>query len=161
MLYHGSTHFIADKLEPRVSYACKSLVYATDDYFYALVRAGYFDMRKFMIKEDYDGANVPFRLVEIVPGAFKYAFDRPGYIYEVEDEMFISSPDVNEFVSEHMVTISKTILIPNVFEEMMKHPEHYELIYYDEADSYWPTVRGGKDGYLERRRNRIKRIGLV
>lgn len=158
MLYHGSKYFIEDELEPRLSFACKKLVYATDNYFYALVRAGNFDMTKFLIREDYNGTDKPYQLVEIVPGAFKEVFNCKGYIYEVDERLFVSSGDINEFVSEVNVKIEKRIVIENVYEEMLKHAEHYELVSYEDSEEIWKTVRGGKEGYLERKRQRIQRM---
>lgn len=158
MLYHGSKYFIKDELEPRLSFACKRLVYATDNYFYALVRAGNFDMTKALIREDYNGADKPYQLVEVVPGAFEEVFNCKGYIYEVDDRSFVSSGDINEFVSETNVAIENVIVIENVYEELLKHSEHYELISYEDADEVWMTVRGGKEGYLERRAKRIQKM---
>lgn len=158
MLFHGSKYFIKDELEPRVSFACKKLVYATDNYFYALVRAGNFDITKSLIKEDYNGTDKPYQLVEVVPGAFEEVFNCKGYIYEVDERSFIASADVNEFVSENSVKIEKCTVIENVYEEIMKNAERYELISYDDAEEHWKTVRDGKDGYLQRRKERVERI---
>lgn len=158
MLYHGSKYLIEGELEPRLSFACKKLVYATDNYFYALVRAGNFDMTKFLIREDYNGTDKPYQLVEIVPGAFEEVFNCRGYIYEVDDRAFVSSGDVNEFVSEVNVKIERCIVIENVYEEILKSVEHYELVSYEDSDEIWKTVRGGKEGYLERKRQRIQRM---
>lgn len=158
MLYHGSKYLIEDELEPRLSFACKKFVYATDNYFYALVRAGNFDMTKFLIREDYNGTDTPYQLVEIVPGAFEEVFNCRGYIYEVDDRLFVSSGDINEFVSEVNVKIEKCIVIENVYEEILKNAEHYELVSYEDSEEIWKTVRGGKEGYLERKRQRIQRM---
>lgn len=158
MLYHGSKYFIEGELEPRISFACQKLVYATDNYFYALVRAGNFDMTKSLIREDYKGTDKPYQLVEIVPGAFEEVFNRKGYIYEVDDRSFIGSPDVNEFVSENNVKIENCIVIENVYEEILKNIEHYELISYDNSEEFWKTVRGGKEGYLDRRSKRLQKM---
>lgn len=158
MLYHGSKHLIKNELEPRLSFACKKLVYATNDYFYALVRAGNFDMSKFLIREDYNGTDKPYQLVEVVPGAFDEVFNHRGYIYEIDEQSFVSSDDINEFVSDISVSIKNTIVIENVYEELLKNAEHYELISYGDAEKVWKTVRGGKEGYLERRRKRLLKI---
>ena len=158
MLYHGSKYYIKEELEPRMSFAYKKLVYATDDYFYALVRAGNFDITKALVREDYKGAGKPYQLVEIVPGAFEELFNCKGYIYEVDDRLFISSEDVNEFVSEAKVKIENCIVVENVYEEMLKHSERYELISYENSDEFWKTVRGGKEGYLERKAKRVHKI---
>ena len=161
MLYHGSKYLIEGELEPRMSFACKKLVYATDNYFYALVRAGNFDMTKFLIKEDYNGEGKPYQLVEIVPGAFEEVFNRMGYIYEVDERSFVSSGDINEFVSEINVGIEKRIVINNVYEEMLKYAEHYELVSYEDSEEIWKTVRGGREGYLERRAKRLQMMKEV
>ena len=157
MLYHGSNYFIANRLEPRVSFDYKKLVYATDDYFYALVRAGKFNPEKLTLKEDYMGKAERFRLVELVPGAFKEVFDVSGYIYEIDEHSFKPNGTL-EYVAEEEIDILTATKIHNVWEEIQKNIEHYELIYHDEADDYWTTVRGGKDGYLERRANRIRKL---
>ena len=157
MLYHGSNCLITNGLEPRVSFDYKKLVYATDDYFYALVRAGKFNMEKFTCKEDYEGKDKPFRLIELMPGTFKEVFDVEGYIYEVDDDSFKSNGPL-EYVSEQRVDICKVIKIDNVWDEILKHAEHYELIFYGEDEEYWKTVRGGKEGYLERRAKRIQKM---
>ena len=158
MLYHGSKYYIKEELEPRMSFAYKKLVYATDDYFYALVRAGNFDITKALVREDYKGAGKPYQLVEIVPGAFEELFNCKGYIYEVDDGSFISSEDVNEFVSEVNVKIENCIVVENVYEEILKNSERYELISYENSDEFWKTVRGGKEGYLERKAKRVHKI---
>jgi hypothetical protein len=158
MLYHGSKYFIKDELEPRMSFACKKLVYATDNYFYALVRAGKFDMTKALIREDYKGPDRPYQLVEVVPGAFEEVFNCKGYIYEVDERSFISSPDVSEFISEHNVKVERCIVIENVYEELLKNIEHYELVPYENSEEIWKTVRGGREGYLERRAKRLEQI---
>lgn len=158
MLYHGSKYFIEGELEPRISFACKRLVYATDNYFYALVRSGNFDVTKSLIREDYNGADKPYQLVEVVPGAFEEVFNCKGYIYEVDGRSFVSSGDINEFVSESNVTIESCTVIENVYEEILKNAEHYELISYDDAEEFWKTVRGGREGYLDRRAKRLKKM---
>jgi hypothetical protein len=158
MLYHGSKYFIEGELEPRISFACKRLVYATDNYFYALVRAGNFDVTKSLIREDYKGADKPYQLVEVVPGAFEEVFNCKGYIYEVDDRLFVSSNDINEFVSKSNVKIENCIVIENVYEEILKNVEHYELISYDDAEEFWKTVRGGREGYLDRRAKRLQKM---
>ena len=45
-----------------------------------------------------------------------------------------------------------------MYEEILKNAEHYELISHDDAEEYWKTVRGGKDGYLQRCKERVERI---
>jgi hypothetical protein len=157
MLYHGSNNFIQNELEPRLSFDYKKFVYATEDYFYALVRAGKFNPEKLTCKEDYEGKDKPFRLIELMPGAFKEVFDVEGYIYEVDDELFKPNGSL-EYVADQNVEINKVIKIHNVWKEILENAEHYELIFYGEDEEYWKTVRGGKEGYLERRLNRIKKM---
>lgn len=160
MLYHGSNYLIKNKLEPRVSFDYKKLVYATEDYFYALVRAGRFNPEKLTCKEDYEGKDKPFRLIELAPGAFKEVFDVEGYIYEVDEKLFEPNGPL-EYVAKDCVDICKAIKIPNVWEEILKNLEHYELIFYGEDEEYWKTVNGGRDGYLERRMKRIQKLKEV
>ena len=153
MLYHGSNHYISDQIEPRISFDGVPLVYATDDFYYALVRAGRFNPDNFTIKEDYQGMNKPFRLIELYPGAFEIAFDCEGYIYCLDDKPFV--PHIwNEYISIKPVEIQERIPISNVLDEVLKHPDHYELIRYEDSEPYWQTVNGGKEGYLKRREER-------
>ena len=151
-LYHGSHHKITDLIEPHISFDGKPLVYATHDLAYALVRAGKFNPDKFTIKEDYQGDNKPFRLVELYPGAFEDTFNCSGYIYLVDFEHFVTNGH-NEFVSPTPVPIKKVITIENVW-ECITSIRNYELIYYEDSEPYWQTVRGGKAGYLKRREER-------
>ena len=86
-LYHGSNKYIENELTPHKSFHYKPLVYATSDYYYALVRAGKFDVNKLTFKEDYDG--ITFTLIELVPNAFEEVSNIDGYIYEVDDRTFV------------------------------------------------------------------------
>lgn len=156
MLYHGSKTYIKGKLEPRKSYEMIDWVYATDDYFYALIRCGNFDITKFLIREDFNEETGKLSMAEIVPGAFKYLFDRPGYIYCL-DEKYFRHNRWTEYVSDTEVPIKKIIFIENVWNEIRKHPDKYDIYYYDDLE-YWKTVRGGKEGYLERKRKVIENI---
>lgn len=160
MLYHGSKNLIENYLEPRVSYEMKPLVYATDDWCYALLRCGNFDITKFLIREDYDEATNKLSLAEIVPGAFKYLFDRTGYIYELDERYFVFNHDT-EYISEDYVPISRCTVIDNVWNEIQKHLDRFELIFYENSDAYWKTVRGGREGYLDRKRKGLKEMGLM
>lgn len=155
MLFHGSSVLIEKELKGRMNLL--EYVYATDDYCYALVRAGKFDPQRFLIREDYDGNDKPFQLIEIEPNAFKQTFDRPGYIYRVNDDGFMYN-QIGEYVKEDSAEIIDSIFIPNVWDEIMKYRDRYELVFYDKADSYWSKIKGGKAGYLERRRNRLSNI---
>lgn len=153
MLYHGSNHYISDQIEPRISFDGVPLVYATDDFFYALVRAGNFKPDKFMLKEDYRGINQPFRLIELYPGAFREAFDCGGYIYWLDEAPFIQNT-WNEYISKSPVNYLARLEISNVWNIIIAHLDHYELIFYEGSEPYWQTVRGGKPGYLKRREER-------
>ena len=157
MLYHGSKTLIEGYLEPHVCYELKNWVYATDDYLYALIRCGNFDVTKFLIREDYDDNK--YSLAEIVPGAFKYVFDRPGYIYVVENTYFTYN-HYTEYVSEKPVPIVRRININNVWNELQKHKDIIEFITYENSDEYWKNVKGGREGYLERKRKAISKMGL-
>jgi hypothetical protein len=157
-LYHGSNKYIENDLIPHKSFHYKPLVYATSDYYYALVRAGKFDVNKLTFKEDYDG--VTFTLIELIPNAFEEVFDTDGYIYEVDDSLFVYISDLmpNEYISYDNCKIIKTTYIKNVGEEIKTRFPHINIIKYKESDEYWKTVRGGKDGYLQRRRERVERL---
>lgn len=155
ILYHGTTHNIEGELEPRVTYELKPLVFATNDYYYALIRAGKFDIHKPLIREDYDDG---FRsLAEVVPGAFKEVFDRPGYIYEVDNSKFKYNVGT-EFISNDKAKITKTHAIDNVWNEIQKNKDKYELVTYENPGDYWDKVRGGREGYLERKMESVKRV---
>lgn len=156
MLYHGSNHKIEGQLQPHVSFDLEPLVYATDDYRYAVVRAGRFNIEEFLIKEDYFGDNQPIRLVEIEPGAFKRTFNTKGYIYSVQEKFFEKRN--NEHVSIDPVNIQYVQVIFNVWEEIQQRPQDYQLIYYEDSDAYWQTVNGGKEEYLKRRATRVAEI---
>lgn len=157
MLYHGSNYFIENELRPEYCFGIKKLVYATDDYCYALVRSGAFNQLKAMIREEYESPEKPYKLMEIYPGAFKDVFDCKGYIYEVEDDLFSINLD-NEYITESSIEIIRRTEISNVWTEMLKYPERYELITYEEADKHWAKVNGGKEGYLKRRKERILKM---
>ena len=157
-LYHGSNKYIENKLTPHKSFHYKPLVYATSDYYYALVRAGKFDVNKLTFKEDYDG--VTYTLIELSPNAFEEVFNTDGYVYEVDDSLFIHTDDLmpNEYISSRCCQIIKTIYIDNVGQEIKMRFPHINIITYEESDDYWKTVRGGREGYLERRKERIEQL---
>ena len=157
-LYHGSNKYIENELIPHKSFHYKPLVYATSDYYYALVRAGKFDVNKLTFKEDYDG--VTSTLIELVPNAFEEVFDTDGYIYEVDNSLFTHTDDLmpNEYICHDNCRIIKTIHIENVGQEINMRFPHINIIKYEEADDYWKTVRGGKEGYLQRRRERVEKL---
>ena len=157
-MYHGSKTFIEGYLEPRISFACEPLVYATDDYYYALVRCGDFDMSEFLAREDYRGKDEPYQLIELEPNAFEKLFKRPGYIYKLKDSLFEPSSDVSEFVSRTKVPIIETIYIDDIWSEMQKHANKYELIRFEESGPYWRNVSGGYEGYIRRKQERLHQV---
>ena len=161
MLYHGSNVYIEDTLIPHKSFHYEPYVYATSDYFYALVRAGRFNANNLTLKEDYDG--LKHTLIELKENAFKEVFDSGGYIYLVDDSNFYTAEKCmpNEYISTKECKIVQKIYIPNLFEEINKCSSIYiSLIRYGskEEKEYWETVRGGKEGYLQRRKERIERL---
>lgn len=157
-LYHGSNKHIENELIPHKSFHYEPLVYATSDYYYALVRAGKFDVNKLFFKEDYDGYTST--LVELIPNAFEEVFNTDGYIYEVDNKTLYHTDKCmdNEYVSPQPCKIIKTTHIENVGEEIKTRFPHIQIIKYEESDDYWKTVRGGKDGYLQRRRERVEKL---
>ena len=83
LLYHGSKAEIQNELTPHVSLEGLPLVYATNDWDYALIRAGKFTPGEVLIREEHDIGK--HSLAEVEPGAFDKVFNRPGYIYEVNN----------------------------------------------------------------------------
>jgi hypothetical protein len=158
-LYHGSNKYIENELIPHKSFHYEPLVYATSDLRYALVRAGKFDINKLTFKEDYDGMIIT--LIELVPNAFEEVFDTDGYIYEVDDSTFERTDDLmpNEYICHENCPIIKTIRIRNIGEEIeqMMYP-YIQIIKYEDSEDYWKTVRGGREGYLQRRRERVEKL---
>ena len=159
MLYHGSNSLIAGQLEPRISFDYEPLVYATDDYMYALLRAGKFNPNKFLIKEDYNGMDHPIQLIEIVPGAFKETFETPGYIYLVDGGTF-KPHGKNEYVSTTPVRIKQITPITDIWTYISNNPR-FKLICYEDSEPYWNTVRGGKEEYLKKRQERVDKLKEV
>lgn len=157
-LYHGSNKYIENELIPHKSFHYEPLVYATSDYYYALVRAGKFDVNKLFFKEVYDGYTST--LIELIPNAFEEVFNTDGYIYEVDSKTLYHTDKYmdNEYVSQQSCKIIKTTYIENVGKEIKTRFPHINIIKYEESDDYWKTVRGGKDGYLQRRRERVERL---
>lgn len=159
MLYHGSNVLITGKLIPNISFHYIPYVYATSDWRYALVRSGKFDANKMLFKEDYDGNN--YTLIELSPGATEEVFDTGGHIYTVDSNLFAQLQDgmPNEFVSNEPCGIHATQYIQNILPLILSNP-FYRIIRYGTEDEreYWKTVRGGRDGYLERRAARLKQL---
>ena len=159
-LYHGSNKYIENELIPHKSFHYEPLVYATSDYYYALVRAGKFDVNKLTFKEDYDG--MAHTLVELTPNAFEEVFNTDGYVYEVDSNYFYKRESLmpNEYISQENCPILKTKYFENIGEEIKMRFPHINIIKYEESDDYWKTVRGGKEGYLKRRRERVEKLKL-
>ena len=157
-LYHGSNKYIENELVPHKSFHYEPLVYATSDCRYALVRAGRFDINKLTFKEDYDG--VTFTLIELTPNAFEEVFNTYGYIYEIDDSLFVHTDDLmpNEYICHDNCRIIKTIRIRNVGEEIKLMSPYIQIIRYEESDNYWKTVRGGRESYLQRRKERVEKL---
>ena len=160
MLWHGSNKYIEGQLIPHKSFHYKPYVYATSDPYYALVRAGKFDVNELLFKEDYDGNT--YTLIELSKGAIEKVFDTDGYVYVINEETFSHTDNCmpNEFISTESCDIVDTLHIENILDNIKFHNYYYKLIRYgsDEEKEYWKTVRGGKEGYLQRRKERIKQI---
>lgn len=162
MLWHGSNQYIEGQLVPHKSFHYKPYVYATADPYYALVRAGKFDVNELLLKEDYDGDT--YTLIELSKGAIGKVFNTDGYIYAVNRNAFLHTKDcmLNEFISTEPCDIVDTFYIDNVLDNMnnIYHNDFYKFIRYgsEEEKEYWKTVRGGKEGYLQRRKERIERL---
>ena len=160
MLYHGSNTYIKRKLIPNKSFHYQPYVYATANLSYALVRAGKFDVNEFLLKEDYDG-NI-YTLIELSEGAIEKVFDTDGYVYVIKEDTFSHTNDCmpNEFISTEPCDIVDTLYIGNILNNIELHHYYYKIIRYgsEEEKEYWKTVRGGRDGYLQRRKERIERL---
>ena len=156
-LYHGSQNGQIFTLEPRLSLEFKELVYATDDLKYALVRAG---RQLDVIREEYHGSDKPMELAECSPKAFDKQFNCKGYIYFLLPKDFKKNPDTGEYYSEKPVTPIYRLDINNIWFRMlvMKMEEDaYDLHYYYDED-YWKNVRGGLEGFLERKLENKKKL---
>lgn len=156
-LFHGSNTYIENTLVPHKSFHYKPYVYATTDFNYALLRAGRFSPEKCMLKEDYDGETIT--LIELYEGAFVDALSTEGYIYVIDGSNFIHTDDcmVGEYISTANCPIEEKIIIHNVAIAIFNNPR-FRLIYYKDSDEYFKTVRGGRDGYLQRRKDRVEKL---
>lgn len=113
-------------------------------------------MENFLIKEDY--TNDLFTLVELEENAFDKTFDTEGYIYiTYGDFVHIDGLMDNEYVSETACFIQDVLYVSNVKQAILNNIHHYRIIKHDDTE-YWKTVRGGKEGYLQRRKERIEKI---
>lgn len=158
-LFHGSQVNLCpgQYLKPRVSFDYEPLVYATDDYIYALVRSGKFDIEDCAIKEDYSRKNCIFTLVELRKNAFRDIFDTDGVIYWVDKSDFTKNNDV-DYVSPNRVKIIDKTYIPNVWEEMQKHSGRFRFVSFDDCDRYFLENEIDKDMYMERRKYRVEKL---
>lgn len=159
MLYHGSNYIIeGDVLTPHVSFDYKPYVYATDDFAYAVVRCGKFDIEDIAIKEEYEGSRYPYTLVELRPNAFKDIFNVSGVVYFVDGKNFVEKD--NEYVSEYGVPVINRVYIENVWNMMTNGPfaNRYYLIPYEARDYYFKMKHIDLDAYMSRRYDRICKI---
>lgn len=160
MLWHGSNKFIEGQLIPHKSFHYEPYVYATADPYYALIRCGKFDVNELLLKEDYSGDS--YTLIELSEGAIEKVFDTDGYVYVVNENTFshIENSMPNEFISTEPCDILDTLHIENILDNINHHSNYYKIIRYgtDEEKEYWKTVRGGREGYLQRRKERIEKL---
>ena len=153
MLYHGSTKKF-DTLKTNVSYELEKWCYATDDYSYALIRCGAFDVNKALIREEHEIGK--HTLCELYPGAFNDVFNRPGYMYILQENNFTKFRET-EYVSDHDVTPMYRIEIKNVLARLLVDPSII-LIKDEDSEEYWKNVKGGKQGYIQRKQESAKLI---
>ena len=64
----------------------------------------------------------------------------------------------NEYICHDNCRIIKTIHIENVGQEIKMRFPHINIIKYEESDDYWEIVRGGREGYLQRRKERVEKL---
>ena len=162
MLWHGSNTFIEWQLKPHKSFHYEPYVYATSDQCYALIRAGKFDVNNFALKEDYDGFKTT--LIELKENAIEEVFDTDGYMYVVDEKSFYRTVDCmpNEFISKEPCNIKYTLYIRNILDKINHYQKsnYFKIIRYgsEEEKEYWKTVNGGKEGYFQRRKERIIKL---
>lgn len=147
-LFHGTQVKGIEELKPSISLEFESFVYATDDIAYALVRAG---KQLDQIREEYYGKNKAFEIAECYPDAFKHQFDCEGYIYLLDPDDFELNPETGEYRSRKAVKPVDCWRISNIWDVMAKgRPDRFKF-FYDGDEKYWKTVRGGREGFLERK----------
>lgn len=146
-LFHGTQVGGIKELKPMISLEYVSMVYATDDIAYALVRAG---KQLDEIREEYYGKDKPFEIAECYPDAFKHQFDCSGYIYLLNPKDFEYNPETTEYRSRKPVKPVGVIAIENIWHEMQNIDSCYKFIYNGDEE-YWKNVRGGREGYLKRK----------
>lgn len=157
-LYHGTQVSGITELKPSISLEFESFVYATDDIAYALVRAG---KQLDQIREEYSGKDQPFEIAECYPEAFKHQFDCEGYIYVFDSKDFELNTETGEYRSRKPVKPIDCWRISNIWEAMMlQRPWRFRFVYDGDKD-YWVKVRGGREGFLERKlRNKQKMLEM-
>ena len=157
-LFHGTQIGGIDELKPSISLEFESFVYATDDIAYALVRAG---KQLDQIREEYQGNDKPFEIAECYPDAFKHQFDCPGYLYLLDPKDFERNLDTGEYRSRKAVKPVDCWRINNIWDAMaLDRPDRYTFVY-DGDENYWKNVRGGREGFLERKlRNKQKMLEM-
>lgn len=154
-LFHGTQVTNIDELKPLISLEFEAFVYATEDIRYALVRAG---KQLDEIREEYEGLEKPFEIAECYPDAFKHQFDCPGYLYLLDPKDFEYNPETTEYRSRHAVKPVDMMCVPNLWQTMKDLD--FRFIFDGDAD-YWQTVRGGKEGFLIRKKkNKQKMLAM-
>ena len=152
-LFHGSPIGGLTVLKPQISLELKPRLYATADRRYAIIRAG---AQLDLVREEYQGFDKPFEIAECYPNAFEKQFDRVGYIYWVDKKDFIINPDdPDEYICDHEVRPVRCETISNILSLMQEGlwlgTGGFELVYEWDSEEYWKGVRGGREGYLERK----------
>jgi hypothetical protein len=156
-LFHGTQVGNIEELKPMVSLEFVSKVYATDNLAYALVRAG---KQLDQIREEYYGNDKPFEIAECYPDAFKNQFDCEGYIYLLDPKDFEYNPETTEYQSDKPVKPVGVIHVRNIWSKMLCMKEAYRFVF-DGDEEYWKNVRGGRDGFLERKlKNKQKMLNM-
>lgn len=156
-LFHGTQVGNIEELKPMVSLEFVSKVYATDNLAYALVRAG---KQLDQIREEYYGNDKPFEIAECYPDAFKNQFDCEGYIYLLDPKDFEYNPETTEYRSDKPVKPVGVIHVQNIWSKMLGMKEAYRFVF-DGDEEYWKNVRGGRDGFLERKlKNKQKMLNM-
>ena len=146
-LFHGTQVGGIKELKPSISLEFVSMVYATDNLAYALVRAG---KQLDEIREEYYGNSEPFEIAECYPDAFKHQFDCDGYVYLLNPEDFEYNPETTEYRSTKPVKPVGVMHIDNIWKKMNTVENGYKFVY-DGDEDYWKNVRGGREGFLKRK----------
>lgn len=154
ILFHGSQTGNIKELEPRISLEFVPRVYATDDYAYALVRAG---KNLDVLREEYNGLNKPFELAECYPFAFERQFKCDGYIYLLDSDDFVRNEETGEYYSTVPVKPIACTYVPDIFTEMCRQIKRYEFHWFLDQE-YWNNVRGGREGFLKRKLERKQKM---